>query len=108
MRHALVEIIEAEGYQVATCENGRAALTRLEDESELPHLIVLDFVMPEMNGWMFLNERRKDPRLLGIRVLGMSASQRLIEQKGVPEGVDEFLPKPFQADAMLQCIHRHW
>jgi len=108
VRGALVEIIEGEGYQVATCEDGRAALARLEAASELPHLIVLDFVMPQMNGWMFLSERRKDPRLVGIPVLGMSASQRLLEQRAAPEGVDEFLPKPFRAEAMLQCIQRHW
>ena len=108
VRHALVEVIEGDGYQVASCEDGRAALARLEAASELPHLIVLDFVMPQMNGWTFLSERRKDPRLLGIPVLGMSASQRLLEQSDTPEGVDEFLPKPFRAEAMLQCIQRHW
>jgi CheY-like chemotaxis protein len=66
-----------------------------------------DFMLPGMDGWMFLAERKKDDRLRDIPVLGMSASQLLAERKEPPEDVDEFLKKPFKVETMLLSIEKH-
>jgi CheY-like chemotaxis protein len=108
VREGLASVIENEGYPVISCEDGREALDRLHGTQDLPRMIVLDFMMPKMDGWMFLAERRKDARLREIPVLGMSASQFLIERREPPEDVDEFLRKPFKVEAMIRSIERHW
>jgi len=108
VREGLSNLIESEGYPVIRCEDGQEALDRLQRTSDLPRMIVLDFMMPRMDGWAFLDERRKDERLRRIPVLGMSASQTLIEQPECPADVDEFLRKPFKVETMLRSIAKHW
>jgi CheY-like chemotaxis protein len=107
VREGLVAVIAGEGYAVDSCPDGRAALDRLTAAAELPSVIVLDFLMPGMDGWMFLREREKDPRLRDIPVLGMSASPHLINPHAPPMGVNEFLRKPFTVEAMLSFIVKH-
>lgn len=108
VREGLAEIISGEGYPVISCADGQLAMTRLATMPELPRMIVLDFTMPHMDGWTFLAERKKDARLRGIPVLGMSASQRLVDELRPPEDVDELLKKPFPVEDMLRSIERHW
>jgi CheY-like chemotaxis protein len=108
VRDGITNVIENEGYPVISCEDAKEALDRLTSTSDLPRMIVLDFMMPRMDGWTFLHERDKDDRLRGIPVLGMSASQLLVERPEPPAGVEEFLRKPFKVEAMLRSIERHW
>jgi CheY-like chemotaxis protein len=108
VREGLSNLIESEGYPVIRCEDAQEALDKLQRTNELPRMIVLDFMMPRMDGWAFLDERRKDERLRRIPVLGMSASQTLIEQREPPPDVDEFLRKPFKVETMLRSIAKHW
>jgi len=58
---------------VASAGNGREALDLL-DEVETPDVILLDLMMPVMNGWEFLGERRRRPRLASIPVMVLSAA----------------------------------
>jgi CheY-like chemotaxis protein len=108
VREGITTVIESEGYPVISCEDAKDALDRLHSTPNLPRMIVLDFMMPRMDGWTFLSERKKDPRLRDIPVLGMSASQLLIEQNQPPDDVDEFLRKPFKVEAMLRSIEKYW
>jgi CheY-like chemotaxis protein len=108
VRDGIASIIEGEGYPVISCEDAQAALERLGDTTDLPRMIVLDFLMPRMDGWTFLERRRKDERLRSIPVLGMSASQALIDSKEQPAEVQEFLRKPFNVETMLRSIEKHW
>ena len=108
VREGLSNLIESEGYPVIRCQDAEEALDRLHRTTELPRMIVLDFMMPRMDGWAFLDERRKDERLRRIPVLGMSASQLLIERREPPPDVDEFLRKPFKVETMLRSIEKHW
>jgi CheY-like chemotaxis protein len=108
VREGLVEIIRGEGYPVVSCSDGQVALNRLCSSSDLPIMIVLDFLMPRMDGWAFLAERNRNEWWKTIPVLGISASQALAERGDLPEGVFEFLRKPFQVEAILRCIERHW
>ena len=108
VREGLSEIISGEGYPVVSCADGQMAMSQLSTMAELPRMIVLDFTMPHMDGWAFLAERKKDARLRQIPVLGMSASQRLVDQRRPPEDVDELLRKPFPVEDILRSIERHW
>ena len=108
VRDGITNVIENEGYPVISCEDAKEALERLNAASDLPRMIVLDFMMPRMDGWTFLHERDKNVRLRHIPVLGMSASQLLVERAENPPGVEEFLRKPFKVEAMLRSIEKHW
>jgi CheY-like chemotaxis protein len=108
VREGLSEIITSEGYSVVSCCDGQMAMDRLAEVTELPRMIVLDFTMPHMDGWAFLAERKKDARLRGIPVLGMSASQSLVDQRLPPPGVEELLKKPFPVEDILRSIEKHW
>jgi len=97
-----------EGYPVVSCGDGQAAINRLRSGAPLPTLIVLDFLMPRLDGWGFLAERSRNPRWTTIPVLGISAAQTLVDGNRLPEGVDAFLGKPFEVEEILSCIERLW
>jgi CheY-like chemotaxis protein len=108
VREGLVELIRSEGYAVVDCCDGRAAMDRLCGCVELPVLIILDFMMPRMDGWQFLAERQNNPRLRAIPVVGISAAKSLERKGRFPEGVAEILHKPFSVEVILGSIERHW
>src|SRR5262249_30448512 len=65
LRQSLVDLLEDEGYRPHTAASGRQALAALRDP-DLPDLILLDLMMPDLNGWQFCDMQRKDPRLAAI------------------------------------------
>src|SRR5437879_4762765 len=71
-RELLAELLVIEGYAVEVAANGREAYLRLK-RAPLPDLILLDLMMPVMNGWGFLNARQSDPALAAIPVILLSA-----------------------------------
>lgn len=70
------DLIEALGYKVVTAENGQRALNHLNNMAEMPCLILLDLMMPVMNGWEFVIEARKNAILAEIPVVVVSAFDR--------------------------------
>jgi CheY-like chemotaxis protein len=108
VREGLVEIIRSEGYSVVSCSDGQVAMNRLRSSAALPALIVLDFEMPRMDGWAFLAEREKTPRFKTIPILGISTSHAFAGGLPLPKGVDGFLQKPFEVEAILSWIERRW
>jgi CheY-like chemotaxis protein len=72
LRESLSEVLEAKGFEVRTAIHGEAALVALR-EGELPSAIVLDLMMPVMNGWEFRYQQLSDPRLAAIPTVIMSA-----------------------------------
>ncbi|HKD17377.1 MAG TPA: response regulator [Thermoanaerobaculia bacterium] len=103
MRDALVTLLEGEGYSVRCAENGRQALDVLA-RSETPSLILLDLMMPVMDGWQFLAARRQvenaDAR--GTPVVLLSGLGFI---RGASD-VADFLRKPIDAEALLGCVRR--
>ena len=90
IRSALAEIFELSGYRVAVAADGQEGVDLLEVGLE-PNAIVLDLMMPRMNGWEFLSRIRADPRYHHLRVVVTSAAT--LER---PAGADACLPKPFE------------
>ena len=72
MRTSMAELLTGEGYQVLTAGNGHEALACLQGLKRRPALILLDLVMPGMDGWTFLAERARDARLGAIPVILIS------------------------------------
>ena len=72
---ALREILEGEGHAVRTAQNGRVALEALRDADRFD-MILLDVMMPVMNGYEFREEQLKDPSLASIPVIVLTADGR--------------------------------
>lgn len=103
IRSGLEAGLELRGYQVATASNGRHALAWLD--THRPDLIVLDVVMPELDGLCFVGEVRRRCMHSGVPILGVSSDRDA--QDGLAElGVAAFLPKPFRLTSFLEEVAR--
>jgi DNA-binding response OmpR family regulator len=90
-------VFEDEGFLCAIAANGRAALD--EARRERPDLVVLDLMMPVMDGRAMLQAMRADPALRDVPVLVMSAAPALFAE--LPVRPQAFLQKPFDIEAMV-------
>lgn len=99
-REMLEKFLELEGYHVETAANGRQALDRL-DHGLKACVIVLDLMMPVMDGWQFRLEQRRRRDLASIPVIVVSASgkERLRRIEA-----DSYLSKPVDLDELLERI----
>lgn len=101
----LTEVLQDKGHRVVTFGDGRLALDYLQQKSVLPRLIFLDFLMPDMDGWQFLAERRKDARISSVPVVGISGSD-LAHEPPISSSLLQMLKKPVSADALLGALQR--
>src|SRR5690349_24594897 len=76
LRHTIGEALEAQGYAVVSAANGAEALEALRRDDARPCLILLDLMMPVMNGYECRKEQRADPELAGIPVVVIPAPAR--------------------------------
>lgn len=105
IRETVADVLESEGFEVACVANGREALSRLgEDGSARPGVILLDLMMPVMDGWEFRTAQRSDPRLAGIPVVVLSAGAEGSLARLAPAA---YLPKPFELDRLLDVVGRY-
>ena len=100
---ALSEILEAEAYGVARARNGQEALERLDP---LPHLILLDLMMPVMDGWEFARRlRQKDNAASKVAIIVLSAD-RNVSAKAREIGAVGYLAKPFELGDLLNLVRQ--
>ncbi|MBS1958270.1 MAG: response regulator transcription factor [Bdellovibrionales bacterium] len=99
----LKDILESEGYTVATAENGKMGIEVLQSLSEPPKLVLLDLMMPIMDGFQFRQEQLKNDAFKTIPVVVMSADGRM-ELKKDRIGVDIFLKKPLDLETVLDTV----
>jgi CheY-like chemotaxis protein len=95
---ALTDILSVEGYEVATATNGAEGLKRASEER--PELILLDLMMPVMDGQEMLRRLKEDPELRHTPVVVMSAGR---VTKAELQGC-RFLAKPFELDDLLDTV----
>ena len=98
------DILTDAGYQVLVAGNGRQALDLLEESRPtLPGLILLDFMMPEMNGPAVLNQLAGRPGLAAIPVVVMSSlDPRVVAERCT--GYSRYLRKPFTVHQVLDMV----
>ena len=89
---------------MATAENGRQALERLR-EAEPCCVILLDIMMPVMNGFEFREAQLKDPKLAAIPVIVVTADGRA-QERARQLGSEVFFQKPLSPPALLRAIRR--
>jgi CheY-like chemotaxis protein len=106
VRDSLLEVLEDNEYRPVAAANGQEALEQLRQMSCPPCLILLDVMMPVMDGWQFRAEQRDDPSLSAIPVVVISAHASAAEaaQKMSAAG---FLKKPVRLESLLQTVERY-
>jgi CheY-like chemotaxis protein len=96
-------ILTTEGYNVITADRGDAALKLAAGEK--PDLILLDVMMPEINGYEVLERLRSNPETAGIPVVLLTAlAQEKDVEKAVEAGVNGFVAKPFEPAELISCV----
>ena len=101
IRDVVADILEISDYPVDTAVNGAEALEKIRRER--PAAVLLDLMMPVMNGWEFLRACRKEPPCAHVPVVVMSAAR---DASNVVDelGAQAFLPKPFELDTILSVV----
>jgi len=102
IRTTLGELLTDEGLVVTTASNGRQALQELRNAAA-PDVIVLDLMMPVMDGWEFRVEQRGDPALAEIPLVAMSAD---LSAKARAIAADGYVRKPIDFPTMLRLLHK--
>jgi CheY-like chemotaxis protein len=101
---AILDVLMDEGYEVAHATNGREALELLHSQPR-PAVILLDLMMPEMDGSQFRAEQLRDPALSSIPVVVLSAD-RLVAQKAHELGVWGYVTKPLQPEQLVSIVEQ--
>lgn len=104
LRESMAEILVDAGYAVFEARDGRQGLE--EAGAHRPDLILLDLMMPTMDGWQFRTVQQQVPELASIPVIVMSARPSETGDPGL-EGVAARFPKPFDVAALLDGVRRH-
>jgi CheY-like chemotaxis protein len=102
IQEALRDALEEEGYAVAVAANGAEALSTLRSGCR-PHAILLDHMMPIMDGPTFAEEASKDPTLVTPPIILVTADARANE-KAFKIGLKAFLRKPLDFEELLAVI----
>ena len=102
IRETLAELLREKGYSVLTAAHGQEALDILRRPVR-PCLILLDLMMPVMDGYEFLDELAKDPALASLSVIVITAGASLARRP-----VDRpVMPKPFNLQQLMERVAKH-
>lgn len=93
-------LLKMEGYEISIARDGEEALKRVRGDP--PDLVVLDVMMPKMDGFEVCETIRQDPTLIDTRILMLTAKGRDAEaKKGLSLGADAYMPKPFSTHELV-------
>jgi CheY-like chemotaxis protein len=104
IRDSLREVLEDEGYEVSCVGNGREVLDFLRREGQpRPCVILLDLMMPVMDGWQFRREQKQDPSIAEIPLIVITATGK----RPVLIDADELVMKPLELSRLFDAIERY-
>ncbi len=103
LREMMAQLLTLEGFQAAAVANGREALDYLHT-TDKPNVILLDLMMPVMDGWEFRRRQQADPDLAPVPVIVLSA---LDQARASTVDAAAFLKKPLDFDRLIQLILEH-
>lgn len=106
LRDLLTELFRAEGFLVQVAGNGQEALDQLQNMTDLPNLILLDLMMPVMDGFEFRQKQVADPRIRKIPVVVMSADGDVQDKKFRMKARD-YLKKPVDVEYLLMTVRKN-
>ena len=96
-------LMRREGFEVLVAHDGEEGLARIR--SDRPDLVVLDIMMPKLDGFEVCRAVRADPALAGVRILMLTAKGRAAEiEKGLALGAEAYIPKPFSTRDLVARV----
>jgi len=104
-RHAAMKLLEKRGFQVTTAVDGADALDKIN--ASRPMLVVLDIVLPKLNGYEVLRQLRSSEETRGIKVILVSSKSQPSDRFwGLKQGADDYIAKPYQDDALVAAVQK--
>ncbi len=104
-RQMMTEFLEGKDFQVTIARNGVEALERILDSS--PDVVLLDVLLPQMNGYEVCRRIKKTPKTQDIPVIMCSAKTTEVDRYwGLKVGADAYLGKPFKQTELMEAIKR--
>jgi len=98
--------IGAEGYEVVTASNGEEAITKARKEQ--PNLIILDIMMPKVDGYEVCRVLKRDPLTKRIPVILLTAKGREIDKRlGYEVGASDYVVKPFSPSQLIDKVNSY-
>lgn len=100
LRQSMRDVLEIQGYQAYCVSDGKEAIDRLNALEVLPCVILLDMMMPGMNGWQFLDYQRNTSKYSSIPVIvcsALSATAKTLKPAAI-------VPKPVELKKLLQTV----
>lgn len=105
IRESLVELMTEEGFEVNSACNGSLGIAFLKQAQELPDLILLDLMMPVMDGFEFCSVKRGEPAWAHIPTMVMSADGHIVEKKS-QTGAAAYIKKPLDIDDLIMNVNK--
>ncbi|MDE3011636.1 MAG: response regulator [Pseudomonadota bacterium] len=106
IRRSAEMVLARAGLQVDLAENGFAALARISDCR--PDLILLDVMMPRLDGYQTCSLLRRNPAFADVPVIMLSGKDTVFDRvRGRLAGSDLYLTKPFTSETLLEAVHAH-
>ncbi len=103
MRAFLRLTLKGAGFRTAEAQNGKEGLRSLEGDR--PDLVLLDWNMPEMDGFSMLRAMRADPRWKNVKVMMVTTETEMAEMaRALGAGADEYVMKPFTREIILEKL----
>ncbi|WP_242454276.1 HAMP domain-containing protein [Bailinhaonella thermotolerans] len=104
---ALTSVLERHGAQIVYAENGREGIEQLERNEDVA-LVLMDIMMPEMDGWATTSAIRRMPQFADLPIIALTAKvMRGDREKSIASGASDYVPKPVDVDRLLERL-RGW
>jgi two-component system chemotaxis response regulator CheY len=101
----ITDVLEAEGHTTRTAANGQEAINLIRERK--PQLILLDLMMPVMNGWELADTLKASPGWADIPIVFVTAAHSAIQRKPQEMGVKAIISKPFDIDILVEAVHAY-
>ena len=99
-------VLEAAGFRVESAMNGEEGIAKARELN--PALILLDIMMPGIDGWETLTRLKRDPETAGISVIIFTAREHSRgHQKSTEMGAADYFRKPFEPDELIELVEKH-
>jgi len=99
-------ILARQGHEMIVAVNGEEALEKIQ--SQRPDLVLLDIMMPRIDGYEVAQRLRADPATAALPIIMLSAKAQDEDiRKGVEVGIDEYITKPFTPDYLVQVVAKY-
>jgi CheY-like chemotaxis protein len=104
VRDCILQVLNGEGYDAQVAENGKEGLEKLQS-MPVPTLVLLDLMMPSMNGWEFLDAQKSDPKLHGHKIVTISAIKPNASiEDSKPLKTDGEIKKPIHLELLWEKV----